>query len=238
MSRECMQPCTKRTLVVRFEDSTAPYRAGNRRSNCVISAPAGIQSISETGPNSAPTNARETLECPGNACNHARNVHSWCVSKTPQHPTGQATSDRTASSPRLQGCSRYQKLVPTQRKRMHGSPRNVPGMHATMHETCTRGAFRRLHGTLQDRQPAIERRHPRACRNPVDVRNKPQFSANECTGDPGMSRECMQPCTKRTLVVRFEDSTAPYWAGNQRSNCVIPAPAGIQSMSETGPNSA
>ena len=209
MSRECMQPCTKRTLVVRFEDSTAPYRAGNQRSNCVIPAPAGMQSISETGPNSAQTDAREPPECPGNACNHARNVHSWCVSKTPRHPTGQATSDRTASSPRMQESSRCPKQAPIQRQRMHGRPWNVPGMHATMHETHTRGAFRRLHGTLLGRQPAIELRHSRACGDPVDVRNRPQFSVNGCTGAPGMPRYCMQPCTKRALAgnLGLDDST-------------------------------
>ena len=160
--------------------------------------------MSETSPNSAPTNARETLECPGNACNHARNAHSWCVSKTPRHPTGQATGDRTASSPRLRGSSRYQKPAPTQRQRMHGRPWNVPGMHAAMHETHTRGAFRRLHGTLLGRQPAIERRHSRACRDPVDARNRPQFSVNGCTGAPGLHRYCMSTCTKRALAARFD----------------------------------
>ncbi len=52
-----------------------------------------------------------------------------------------------------------------------------------------------------------------------------------------MHRDCIQTCTKHALVVRFEDSTAPYKMGHQRWSGVIPAHAGIQLLSESGPDS-
>ena len=125
----------------------------------------------------------------------------------------QTTSARTRSFPRLRGSRRCRKPTPISRQRMHGSPGNARGMHASMHETCTRGAWRRLRGTLQGGQPALELRRPRACGAPVDVGNRPQFRANGCTGAPEMHRECMQLCTKRAFAVRLEESSAGFVTG-------------------------
>ena len=86
--RDCIQTCTKRALVVRSEDSTAPYMTPNQCWNCVVLAQVRIQ-----------------------ACQ-----------KRPQFSA--------------EGCP--------------DSPLNAPGLHSNMHQTCTRGAFRRLHDTLQD----------------------------------------------------------------------------------------
>ena len=84
-------------------------------------------------------------------------------------------------------------------------------MHATMHETCTDCAvavrFEDSTAPLQDRPPALELGHSRACVDPVDVGNRPQFRANGCTGAPEMHRECMQLCTKHALAARLEDSS-------------------------------
>ena len=88
------------------------------------------------------------------------------------------------------------------------------------------------------RPPALELGHSRACGDPVDVGNRPQFRANGCTGAPEMHGECMQVCTKHALVARGAGSAAPCKADNQRSNSVVPAPAGLPSMSETGLNFA
>ncbi len=52
-----------------------------------------------------------------------------------------------------------------------------------------------------------------------------------------MHRGCMQTGTECALAVRSEDFTAPYKTDHQRSSCVIPAPAGIQLLSETALNS-
>ncbi len=61
--------------MVRFEDSTAPYKTDNQSSNCVVPVHAGIQSLSETGPDSVQTDARVPPECTWFAFKLALNMH-------------------------------------------------------------------------------------------------------------------------------------------------------------------
>ncbi len=107
----------------------------------VIPVPAGIQSLSESGPNSAQKDSLEPPKCTGIAFKHARTVHWWCVSKTPRHPTRQATSVRTASFPRTRDPSCSQKAPKFGAEGGPSAPRNAPGLHANMHETRTGGAL-------------------------------------------------------------------------------------------------
>ena len=129
MHRDCMQTCTNRALVVRFEDSTAPYKTGNQRSNCVIPANAGPQLQSEN----AQIRRRRRPECSPNALGLHSTMHSWCVSKTPRHPTGQATSVRMASFPRRRESSLSETGPDSAQKDASGTP----GMHCT----CTKYAL-------------------------------------------------------------------------------------------------
>ena len=79
MHWDCIQTCTNRALVVRFEDFTAPYKTANQRWYWGIPAQVGILCLSETGPNSAQTDARVHPECTGSALKHASNTHWWCT---------------------------------------------------------------------------------------------------------------------------------------------------------------
>ena len=91
------------------------------------------------------------------------------------------------------------------------SPRNAPGVHSNLHEPCTKRALAvrfedfthptKLHKTLQDRQPAKERRHSRARGNPVVVKTGPNSARKDALEPPGMHRDCIQICTKRALIV-------------------------------------
>ncbi len=72
-------------------------------------------------------------ECTGIAFKHARTVHSWCVSKTPRHPTRQTTRARTASFPCMRESNRCQKPAPIRCRRMPECPRNAPGLHSNLH---------------------------------------------------------------------------------------------------------
>ena len=119
-------------------------------------------------------------ECIQTCTKHALIARSWCVPKTPRHPTGQASEVESASFPRMGESSGCRKAAPIQRRRMHERPRNALEVHSNLHETCT-----------------------------------------DCA-----------------LVVRSEDSTAPYKIDNQRWNCVIPALAGMTRLTESVLNSA
>ncbi len=69
------ETCTDCALAVRFEDFTAPYKTGNPAIEGVIPVHAGIQRLSETGPNLAQQDAQVPPECTGIAFNLARNMH-------------------------------------------------------------------------------------------------------------------------------------------------------------------
>ena len=88
-----------------------------------------------------------------------------------------------------------------------GALGNAPGMHANRHGVCTRGAFRRRLGPRQDRPPAIELRHSRACGNPAVVRNRPQFGTERCTGALGNAPQL--PSNVRSLCIHLCTNCTP-----------------------------
>ncbi len=108
--------CADRALVVRFEDFTAPYKPVNQQGKDWIPASAGIQLLSESGPNSAQTDAQEHPECTGVAYKLALNMHSSCTRgafrRLYDTPQDTQPSDRTSSFPPLRESSCCRKPAP------------------------------------------------------------------------------------------------------------------------------
>ena len=69
MHRDCIQTCIKHALIVRswcvLKTPRSPTRHTAKRWSCVIPVHGGIQLLSESGPNSAQTDALEHPECTG-----------------------------------------------------------------------------------------------------------------------------------------------------------------------------
>ena len=115
----------------------------------VIPARVEIQGVSKTGPDSVQTGPRNAPEL------HS-NLHELCTKRALvvrfedfTHPTRQTTGDGRASSPRRRESRGCQKPIPSRRGRMSECPpkctENAFKCARTMHQTCTRGALRRLH---------------------------------------------------------------------------------------------
>ncbi len=83
MHRNCIQSCIKHALIVRSwcvpKTPRSPTRHTTKRWSCVIPVHVGIQLLSESGPNSAQTDALEPPECTGIAFKVALNMHSSCA---------------------------------------------------------------------------------------------------------------------------------------------------------------
>ena len=187
MHPTCMQTCAKHALIVhslvRSEDSTHPTGQASRadlRHSRACGNPVVVRKRPQFRAGGCTIAPGVPLNCIQTCTKHALIVRSWCVPKTPRHPTGQASEVESASFPRMGESSGCRKAAPIQRRRMHERPRNALEVHSNLHETCT-----------------------------------------DCA-----------------LVVRSEDSTAPYKIDNQRWNCVIPALAGMTRLTESVLNSA
>ncbi len=111
--------------------------------------------------------------------------------------------------------------------------RPLPQGHSLIHTVRYQGATIMGSSTWSC---CLETDDSRRCRKPTPISRK---RMHESPGNaPRMHATLHETCTDCALAVRFEDSTAPYKTGRQRSNSVIPARAGIPSMSETDPNFA
>ncbi len=72
-------------------------------------------------------------------------------------------------------------------------------------------------------------REPKGCRNPALIQRYRM---------PRRPPECTGIAFKNALIAHFVPPTETGETANQRSNCVIPAHAGTQRLSESGPHSA
>ncbi len=231
MHRNCIQICTKQALMVHSwrvsKAPRAPCRTGNQRWYCVIPAQAGIQRLSEASPIRRRRMPGNPPECPGIAFKHALIVHWRCVPKTPRHPTGQTTQRSNSVIPAQAGIPLMSETDPNSAPTDAREPSECTGnacKHArNRHSWCTGGAFRRLHGTLQDRPPSDaaasfpRRRGSRGCQK------RPRFGAEGCPGTPrnapGMHANMHEMCTG---AQSWGSKTRPQPPNYALTNCALP----------------
>ncbi len=119
----------------------------------VIPAHAGIQSLSETGPNWMQTDARVPPKCTGIALNHAQDTLWWCTRGAFRGLHGTLQDRQPAFEwrhSRAGGNPVCQKPAPIRRRRMPLEPPECTAHAPNMHWWCTRGAFRTLHDALRN----------------------------------------------------------------------------------------
>ena len=182
--------------------------------------------IQRRGTHDPPRNAPELHSGMHQSCTRrADMVRSWCVPKTPRHPTGQASRADLRYS---RACGNPVGV----RKRPRFSAEGctiAPGVPLNCIQTCTKHALGvrswcarwcvpKTPRTLLDRHPELTCVIPRVlessrCQKASPIRRRRMH--DHPSNATEVHSNLYGTCTDCALAVRSEDFTAPYWTGSR-----------------------
>ena len=212
-------PGLKKAMALRAGPPGIEMRAvmhASARWRSAVPVPAGIQSVRnrlQLDAEGCPSALGMHRDCIQTCIKHALVVHSWCVPKTPRHPTRRPTKRSSGVVPAHGGIQLLSETGPNWMQTDARVPSECTGiafkLARTVHSWCVSKTSR--HPTRQptsDGTGAFPRRWEScACQKPAPIRRR---RMPECTlNAPDLHSNMHQIRTGGALVVRFERSTTP-----------------------------